>query len=377
MLRSVKYGLYGAVLAGLVAAPVAWNSMDKTVHLKVDGSSTEVTTTASDVHELLADRGLDAGRHDLLAPTPSTPVKDGMNVVLRRGRLLHLDVNGRSRSVWTTAPTVNVALSQLGYTTGDFVSVSRSRRLPLKPTSIAIRTPRMLTVVADGHTRQVSTTEPTVGAMLHQIGIDPDSNDRVSASPTTATTDGLRVVVKRVTTKQVRRTEAVKFGTKRVKSGRYYAGSIHVLKPGHPGKARVTYSVVYVDGKPTKRVQTSRTVLSSPHPKVLAVGTKQPSGPAGAQAIARQLLANYGWSDQFSCLLQMWNNESGWNVYAQNSGSGAYGIPQALPGSKMAAAGPNWQSDARTQIRWGLDYIRSRYGTPCGAWGFWQAHNYY
>ena len=72
----------------------------------------------------------------------------------------------------------------------------------------------------------------------------------------------------------------------------------------------------------------------------------------------------------------MWSRESGWRTNAANP-SGAYGIPQALPGSKMSSAGPDWQTNAETQIKWGLGYIAARYDTPCGAWSFWQAHNYY
>ncbi|GAA1057566.1 hypothetical protein GCM10017608_17470 [Agromyces luteolus] len=95
-----------------------------------------------------------------------------------------------------------------------------------------------------------------------------------------------------------------------------------------------------------------------------------PANPSGAQAIARDLMASmYGWGgDQFGCLVDLWNKESGWNVYAQNPSSGAYGIPQALPGSKMSTAGADWATSASTQITWGLGYIAGRYGTPCGAW---------
>ena len=70
-----------------------------------------------------------------------------------------------------------------------------------------------------------------------------------------------------------------------------------------------------------------------------------------------------------SCLDPLWAHESGWSVSAYNAGSGAFGIPQALPGSRMASAGPDWQADAATQIRWGLEYIKGTYGSPCGAWG--------
>ena len=82
------------------------------------------------------------------------------------------------------------------------------------------------------------------------------------------------------------------------------------------------------------------------------------------------MVLSRGWGEgQYSCLYSLWQRESNWNVYAQNSSSGAYGIPQALPGSKMATHGGDWQTNPVTQISWGLDYIAGRYGTPCGAWG--------
>jgi hypothetical protein len=92
------------------------------------------------------------------------------------------------------------------------------------------------------------------------------------------------------------------------------------------------------------------------------------------QAVGKQLNSLRGWSSCWPSLLTMWNHESGWNERADNPYSSAYGIPQALPGSKM---GPGWQNNATTQIKWGLDYIGSRYGDPCKAWGFWQAHRWY
>jgi hypothetical protein len=95
------------------------------------------------------------------------------------------------------------------------------------------------------------------------------------------------------------------------------------------------------------------------------------------QAYAKKMNALKGWGGCWSSLLTMWNHESGWNEHASNPGSGAYGIPQALPGSKMASAGPDWHNNAMTQIAWGLAYVGSRYGDPCKAWGFWQAHHWY
>jgi hypothetical protein len=94
--------------------------------------------------------------------------------------------------------------------------------------------------------------------------------------------------------------------------------------------------------------------------------------------VARLMVEQRGWSsDQFSCLDKLWTKESGWNYRASNSSSGAYGIPQALPGSKMGTVADDWRTNAVTQITWGLNYIADRYGTPCGAWSHSVAHNWY
>lgn len=96
------------------------------------------------------------------------------------------------------------------------------------------------------------------------------------------------------------------------------------------------------------------------------------------KVVAKAMLTKYGWgASQFSCLNSLWNRESMWNIHATNPSSGAYGIPQALPGSKMASAGSDWRTSAATQIEWGLGYIRARYGSPCGAWGHSEGHGWY
>tara|TARA_B100001179_G_scaffold209596_1_gene175649 strand:+ start:238 stop:972 length:735 start_codon:yes stop_codon:yes gene_type:complete len=100
--------------------------------------------------------------------------------------------------------------------------------------------------------------------------------------------------------------------------------------------------------------------------------------PGSAQAIAYEMVTARGWGDgEFSCLVALWNKESGWRVNAYNASSGAYGIPQSLPGSKMASAGADWETNPATQISWGLGYIGGRYGTPCGAWGHSQSVGWY
>lgn len=90
------------------------------------------------------------------------------------------------------------------------------------------------------------------------------------------------------------------------------------------------------------------------------------------------MLQNYGWEQsEFVCLESLWNMESGWNHRAHNRSSGAYGIPQSLPGHKMQSAGSDWRTNPQTQIRWGLSYIQQRYSTPCGAWNHFQRKRWY
>jgi len=109
-----------------------------------------------------------------------------------------------------------------------------------------------------------------------------------------------------------------------------------------------------------------------------AVGGQENLSSQDPQGIAEALLPSYGWSSsEMSCLVPLWMGESGWRVNAENTSSGAYGIPQSLPGSKMASAGADWQTNPVTQITWGLGYIQERYGSPCGAWGFKQGHGWY
>ncbi len=108
-----------------------------------------------------------------------------------------------------------------------------------------------------------------------------------------------------------------------------------------------------------------------------------PSGAAmsvsGNVATGQRLAAAYGWGSgaQWTCLDELWTRESGWQLVWNTGGSGAYGIPQALPASKMASAGADYMTDPATEIRWGLGYISATYGTPCGAWAHEEADSWY
>lgn len=153
-----------------------------------------------------------------------------------------------------------------------------------------------------------------------------------------------------------------------------YSASFAVTAPAVTGPAvtgEFAAQTLRVDGDYVNSAGRDAFSVSELAPAAPAAGIPVPGipDPGSAQAIAYAMLQSMGLGDdEFACLVVLWERESHWNVYAENSASGAYGIPQALPGSKMASAGADWQTSATTQITWGLGYIAGRYGTPCGAW---------
>jgi hypothetical protein len=144
--------------------------------------------------------------------------------------------------------------------------------------------------------------------------------------------------------------------------------------------ARQSQQAVQPDTQPT--AQQAAVASSAPTSSATPTASHTPApspAPAGSpQSIAQSMLKSFGWSSsQFSCLKPLWQHESSWSVSASNSSTGAYGIPQAAPGSKMASAGPDWKTNASTQIKWGLGYIKDTYGSPCAAWSHEQADGWY
>ncbi len=379
MHRAIKLGLYGLVLAGVVGGTAAWVGEGKSVSVRIDGQQRRVHTTASSVAGVLRAAHVPVGEHDLVAPELSAHIRDGGQIVIDRGHLLHLSVDGVSRDVWVNADSVDEALAQLGYGSANLVSVSRSKRLDDGVTDISISSPKRVVFKVGGKAVAVSTAGPSVYQAIADGNIFLGPNDRLSVPGSSVIRDNEIITITRVTYRTSVEQVSIPFGVTRQDDPNSYVGQTSVARPGRNGTRQITYQLVYVDGKLTSKLATSSVVLAAPVNEQDKVGTKQPTAvPAGtAQQIAAGMVAARGWgSDQFSCLVSLWTRESGWHTDASNP-SGAYGIPQALPGSKMASAGPDWQHNASTQITWGLNYIAGVYGTPCAAWAHSQATNWY
>nr|WP_229690844.1 lytic transglycosylase domain-containing protein [Sphaerisporangium melleum] len=151
---------------------------------------------------------------------------------------------------------------------------------------------------------------------------------------------------------------------------------VHARSVRAAAKARSVRAGTVARARTARRIAHHRTARTAALAKKL--GSAATTAKGRNKAIAFHLLTQRSWPlNQFRCLDSLWTRESNWNHRAQNPSSGAYGIPQALPGHKMLGVGHDWRVNPATQIRWGLSYIKGRYGSPCGAWGHFRAHNWY
>jgi len=325
MRRSIKYGLYAAVLAGAVGGTVAFTAgHSKSITLVVDGKTSTIHTTSANVGGALAAAGYPLNRHDLVAPAADSAVHSGETVVLKRGRLLHLNVDGQDRQVWTTAPTVSAALADLGYSTSDYVSVSRSTRLPVKATSLVVRSPRTVLLTVGRSTRAVTTTAPTVADLLEQTGVHLNPTDLVQPGRSAAVVPGQHVVVKRVTIRYTSVHAPVDYKVIKRNDKSMYQGQTHVLRDGKRGKALLTYEVVYVNGKRVDKRRLTKDVLAAPRTQIEKVGTKKAPVPD---------VSNSGldWDAVANC-------ESSGNWH-DNTGNGFYGGLQFDYGTWLSNGG--------------------------------------
>ncbi len=260
---------------------------------------------------------------------------------------------------------------------------STSRSFPVRT---ELRAPVSVTVGVDGVSIELSTSAPTVRDVLLGAGVVLGEHDLVSVPLEAPITSDLVIEVTRVETVVVSQEVPLEHETVRQNDSSLSEGTEEVVTTGRDGVAVVVAETYMADGVEVGRTVLARSVVTPAVDEVIRVGTGQavsvpassPVTPGTARAIGLQMVLDHGWSEsEFACLDALWTRESNWRVNASNGSSGAYGIPQALPGSKMASAGPDWQTNPATQIAWGLGYVSGRYGTPCGAWSFFQSHNWY
>jgi uncharacterized protein YabE (DUF348 family) len=246
------------------------------VTLLVDGSSRTVDSDADTVQGLLADQSIAVSGRDIVAPAPGTSLKDGEQVVVRFARPFTVTVDGVTSTYWTTALTVDDALSALGIRAdGARLSASRSLALGRQGLDLSISTPKSVRITTDGRTRTVTTTAATVTALLSEQGIRFDGNDLVSPRPSAAVTDGLAVGLIRVSHRKSAVVEPMPFRTTRRASSALYAGQTRVVSAGKAGSRTVVYDLLVAGGTVKSKKRVSATLRSAPVERVVEVGTRK------------------------------------------------------------------------------------------------------
>lgn len=280
---------------------------------------------------------------------------------------------------------------------GELSAVERARFIASRFESRSPLEGIAVELVVDGQAQQLTTQAATVAELLTEAGVLVDEDDVVSAPLSFSLTAGATVEVTTVDVVDQHVTDTDEHAIVEEEDDSLPRGEREVVTEGVDGVTATTYRVTTTGGEETAREVVARAVVSERVDEVVRVGTAEPvvaapstpsapsaSVPAapvpagGSKAIAAEMVAARGWgTDQYSCLETLWQRESGWNHLAQNPSSGAYGIPQSLPGSKMASAGADWRTNPATQITWGLGYISDRYGTPCAALGHSNSRGWY
>lgn len=281
------------VLTVLAGGTGAFLVHDKAVRLSVDGHDRVLSTFAGDVTELLRQQGVPTGAHDLVAPGPGTELGDGDRVAVRYGRPLDITVDGRRRRVWTTARTVDVALSQLGVRArGAYLSASRDEPIGRRGLGLDVRTERSVTFRADGQERTVRTRAATVREAVAEAGITLHDGDTTSVDLDGFPLDGQRVEVTRISSHQEVREETVPYHTERRPDPSMRRGATAVDVPGRPGLRRTTYVWLTVNGVRQQRRRVASETLHQPVTRVVRFGTRRlPVSVRGAEGLNWHALA--------------------------------------------------------------------------------------
>ncbi len=274
--RVGRIAAQAAVVTAVVGGTVAYAHADKTVTLSVDGKTSEVSSFAGTVGELLEQEGVSTSSRDLVAPAVSSDLDEGDSVVVRFARPFTVTVDGAERTYWTTETTVDGALAAMGLRAdGARLSASRSQAIGRQGLDVTMFTPKRVNI-ADGAAapRAVTTTAATVADLLAELKLTVRPSDKLSLPASTPVTAGLGVTLTRVDVKQGSTTEKVRHETRRTNSDDLYEGTTKVVTAGKDGLRKVTYSLTYVNGKETARKAVASTVVTAPVTEVVAVGTK-------------------------------------------------------------------------------------------------------
>jgi len=281
--QSVITWLVGATMVASFAGLGLSAALTTDITLVVDGHATTVRAADGTVNSLLKEQGVIVGLHDDITPRLSEPLVDGMTVTVAYGRQVDITIDGVPSTVWTTAQTVDGLLAGLDLTDpGTEVTPTRATSITDEGLTVAVTTPKVVSVTVDGATHTGESTLPTVADVLAADGISLGAADRVSVGTDAPVTDGLAVTVQRVTTIQETATADVPFQKIEKKSNSLAKGKTKVQTAGVDGSSTQVFAVVLVDGVEESRTLVSETVDTPPVDEVTLIGTRVASASTGS-----------------------------------------------------------------------------------------------
>lgn len=382
--RFVRRITQAVLLIMLIAGVAGLGAFHKSVTLEVDGEITQLDTYAAKVDSVLDTAGVQVNDDDMVAPALDSVIMDGGSIVVRTASPLDVVIDGKVETVMTSAETVDELLAALGARGNNaLVQTSRSARVDRDGAPLRVSTEKTVRISVDGNVIEARTSAMTVGEMLAEREIFLHEDDTSSVPLGAPTVDGMAVLIGRHSTSDGTERTTLPYKTVEVEDDSLPKGDEKVVTPGRVGERVVTYTATMVDGEEVDREILTEIVVADAVDEVIHIGTKEvPDAPdvepGSNRELGRKMAAERGWGDdEFKCLNNLWTRESNWDHTAQNPSSSAYGIPQSLPGSKMASVADDWETNPETQITWGLNYIKDRYGTPCGAWAKSETSGWY
>ena len=307
----------------LTAAGGTVAALDKDVTISVDGETRQVSTLAGDVAGALAAAGLSLGEHDALAPAPSAAIQDGSKISLDRAREITVVIDGETRTIWSTARTVDEALVELGDSDARLkLSADRSRSIPLQGIELTGATERSVSLTVAGVPTKERTTATTVADLLDEEKVVVDAHDIVRPAATSPLTDGMSVeVIKREVERTSEKRPIAQPADRTITDPAVRRHTTTVTK-GHAGVEKFVYQVVTTNGEESDPALVSRKVLTPATATTTHIGAK---------IVEPQDAWNVPWDQMAQC-----ESTGRWDI---NTGNGTYGGLQFMTSTWLAIGG--------------------------------------
>lgn len=357
----------------------------RVVNVFVDDQKQTLPTRAKTVKDLLGRMHVTVRKGDVVEPSLDSPIiTDNFNINIYRARPVMIIDNNKQVVINSANQSPRIAARNAG-----IVVYPEDEVVPEAPENLltegvvgeryVIERAAPVTLILYGNVSGMRTQAKTVGDLLKDKNIKTSSSDSLVPSADTPIRPDMKITLTREGQQIATVDEEIPAPVEYIDDPNLTRGSTVEKEPGAVGKKVVTYELKLENGIEVSRTKLQEIVTIQPLKKVVARGSKIViSNPSENVKIGEQLAAGRGWTgEQWYCLYQLWQKESGWNTTSGNPSTGAYGIPQALPGSKMGSVGSDWASNPSTQITWGMGYIAGRYSTPCSAWSTSQSRGWY